>query len=873
VNDMQQEDQLIHAQLKAQLAQASDKLLREIEAHRRFLQKRLSSLQQMQSVLVAANAACAVGAADASLPCLTLNADTTIASASSECALLLGESTAKLSGQRFSTLVSPSERERWCQLFRQSLVDHEPHWIDLALERRDGSLFDIRLVARQLNQPEQPAKLYVAFENVSAFKQIDQELALLRRSEEVQADIPANDWLHHVIEQSFAGIYLIQDGRFAYANQGFADIFGYVSSDEIIRQKSIEELIAPQDRPKVSENIRRRADGEVPEMRYSFTGVRKDGRHIEVEVHGRRMMFNGKSAVIGVILDITERKLAEQQLRIAATAFESQEGMIVTDANKVILRVNEAFSAITGYASDEIVGRTTELLHSGRHNEAFYADIWQSVARTGSWQGETWNRRKNGEIFPLWLTMTAVTNEGGGVTHFVATMTDITARKTAEAEIEYLAFYDQLTRLPNRRLLLDRLQQALMSSRRSGTEGALLFIDLDNFKDINDTLGHEKGDLLLQLVAERLKACVRDGDTLARLGGDEFVMIIEGLSNNPDEAAAQSKVVGEKILSALNEVYPLDHREHRNTPSIGITLFSADKSNINELLKRADLAMYQAKDAGRNTLRFFDPSMQAAVTARTALETDLRSGLRDGQFLLHYQPQVGSDGQLIGVEALARWQHPRRGLIFPNDFIHIAESSKLIFPLGQWVLETACKQLVAWEKSPRTAQLSMAVNVSALQFHHPDFVLMVTTALTSTGANPHHLKLELTESLLLNDLAEVIEKMAALKIHGIEFSLDDFGTGYSSLAYLKRLPLSQLKIDRSFVSDVLTDGKDVAITSAIIALANGLGLSVIAEGVETDAQRTFLANQGCKCYQGYLYGRPDVVESLEPLLQLQDTHL
>ena len=865
---MLQTDKHPSAHLKAHLLETTDRLLREIQEHRLFLARRLDSLQQMQSSLETWRTAGAIKAPDATLACLTLHPDGTIANASGECALLLGETVEKLSGQRFSTFIMPDERERWCLAFRQALAGHEPHQIELALQRHDGALFDIHLACCHLPMPGQPATLRVTLIDVSELNRIKQALGQFRRSEEAQSDLPSNDWLHGVIEQSLAGIYIIQNGRFVYVNQGFADIFGFASAAEITDNMSVTDLIAPQDRPKVVENIRRRADGEVPEMRYSFTGVHKDGRTIEVEVHGRRMLFNGKPAVIGVTLDITERKLAEQQLRIAATAFESQEGMLITDANKVILRINEAFSTITGYLPHEVIGETPSILRSGRHNDAFYAAMWQSVARSGSWQGEIWNRRKNGDLYPEWLTVTSVKSVDGVVTNYVATLTDITARKAAESEIEYLAFYDQLTRLPNRRLLLDRLQQAMASSTRSGAEGALLFIDLDNFKDLNDTLGHEKGDLLLQQVADRLNTCVRAGDTVARLGGDEFVMMLEGLSSIPEEAAAQSKLMGESILFALNQPYALANQEHHSTPSIGVTLFSADKSNIDELLKRADLAMYQAKDAGRNTLRFFDPSMQAAVTARTAMETDLRTGLRDGQFLLHYQPQIGSDGQLIGAEALVRWQHPRRGLVFPNDFISIAESSRLILPLGRWVLETACKQLVVWEKSPRTAQLSMAVNVSARQFHHPDFVATVLTTLTDTGANPHRLKLELTESLLLNDISDVIDKMTALKNRGIGFSLDDFGTGYSSLAYLKRLPLDQLKIDRSFVTDVLTDNNDAAITRAIVALADSLGLSVIAEGVETEAQRKFLAHQGCLAYQGYLFGRPDVIESLEHLLPL-----
>ncbi|MDO8770214.1 MAG: EAL domain-containing protein [Burkholderiaceae bacterium] len=567
-------------------------------------------------------------------------------------------------------------------------------------------------------------------------------------------------------------------------------------------------------------------------------------------------------AVSVVVLYLRESRKAAADLRIAATAFESQEGMMITDAKSVILRVNRAFTDITGYSAAEVVGKTPGLLKSGRHDAAFYTAMWETLHRTGAWQGEVWDRRKNGEVYPKWLTITAVKGVNRQTSHYVGMHADITQRKAAENEIEHLAFYDPLTRLPNRRLLQDRLQQALAACARSGCQGALLFIDLDNFKALNDTRGHDKGDLLLQQVAQRLAACMREDDTVARLGGDEFVVLLEGLNENSKETATQAKTAGEKILATLNQPYRLADYEHHSTASIGVTLFSGHRETVDELLKRADLAMYQAKAAGRNALRFFDPDMQAAVMARAALEADLREGLREKQFLLHYQGQVDEQGHLIGAEALVRWQHPRRGLVAPAEFIPLAEETGLILPLGQWVLEAACTQLVAWATRPDTARLGLAVNVSARQFRHPDFVAQVLKVLDHTGANPQKLKLELTESLLLDDVEDIIAKMTALKVRGVEFSLDDFGTGYSSLSYLKRLPLDQLKIDQSFVRDVFTDANDAAIVKTILALAQSLGLAVIAEGVETEAQRDFLAAQGCRVYQGYLFGRPGPAEEL-----------
>ncbi len=566
-----------------------------------------------------------------------------------------------------------------------------------------------------------------------------------------------------------------------------------------------------------------------------------------------------------VLSDISERKRMEAELRIAATAFESQEGIFVTDVAGVILRVNQAFTEITDYSAQDAIGHTPQMLSSGRHDAAFYATLWGCIASSGSWQGEIWNRRKGGEVFPQWLTITAVTDEAGLVTHYVASFTDITLRKSAADQITRLAFYDPLTGLPNRRLLMDRLAQALSAGGRHHRQGALMFIDLDHFKTLNDTLGHDQGDLLLVQVARRLTACIRDGDTVARIGGDEFVVILEDLSESAPDAATEAKAVGKQILAAFNQPYQLGSHTHCSTPSIGVCLFGNQQVGIDELLKRADLAMYQAKAAGRNTLQFFDPQMQAVVTARAALEIGLREALRNGQFALHYQPQVAAGGRWCGVEALVRWQHPQRGLVAPGEFIALAEDTGLILPLGQWVLETACAQLAAWATEPEMAHLTIAVNVSARQFHQARFVEQVQTALTLSGAIPQRLKLELTESLLVDNLEDVIAKMTALKAQGVCFSLDDFGTGYSSLSYLKRLPLDQLKIDQSFVRDLLTDPNDAAIARAIVALGHSLGLQVIAEGVETAEQQAVLASLGCDAYQGYYFGRPTPIGALADL--------
>ena len=400
-------------------------------------------------------------------------------------------------------------------------------------------------------------------------------------------------------------------------------------------------------------------------------------------------------------------------------------------------------------------------------------------------------------------------------------------------------------------------------STRSGSYCALMLIDLDNFKTLNDTLGHDMGDLLLKQVAERLSSCVRAEEAVARLGGDEFVVILTNLGTLDNHAATQSETVGEKILAALNQPYQIKEVTFHGTPSIGVTLFKGQHVGVDELLKQADLAMYKAKDTGRNAMRFFDPAMQTLVIEQSRLEADLRCALKENQFELYYQPQVTIDGLITGAEALVRWQHPERGIVPPAEFIPLAEESRLILPLGVWVLETACTQLTSWALQPELCKLNLAVNVSAHQFRQADFVDQVLSVIKKTGANPLRLKLELTESLMVQNIEDIIEKMRALKAHGVGFSLDDFGTGYSSLSYLKRMPLDQLKIDQSFVRDVLTDTNDAAIAGTIVKLAESLGLQVIAEGVETKEQRAFLIDAGCDAYQGYLFSRPLPIEDFE----------
>ena len=561
-----------------------------------------------------------------------------------------------------------------------------------------------------------------------------------------------------------------------------------------------------------------------------------------------------------------ERQEADSRIRRQASLLDqARDAIIVRSVDHFILYWNKGAESLYGWSANEAVGTARP--------EELYADLdayhaaTRAVLQHGEWNGELWQRRKDGYHIIVEARWTLVRDDEGRPHSVFSINTDVTQRKAAEDRIYQLAFFDPLTRLPNRQLLQDRIDQARSASARTRHFGVLMLLDLDNFKSINDTAGHETGDLLLQEVARRLQACVPVSATLARFGGDEFVILLETSTTERRLAEEQARRIGDKVLRAFQQPYQLDSYEQHSSPSIGVTLFCGDDIRTEDLFKRAELAMYQAKASGRNTLRFFDPGMQAAASARAALEADFRRGLRQGEFLLYYQPQVDSEGRIAGTEALVRWHTASRGSVAPSQFIPLAEDTGLILHLGRWVLENACRQLAQWSKQPKTAGLTVAVNVSARQFHHPDFVAQVMEALEEAGADPHCLKLELTESLLVDDMEDAIAKMGTLKEFGLGFSLDDFGTGYSSLSYLKRLPLDQLKIDQSFVRDVLTDPNDAAIARTIVALGQTLGLAVIAEGVEVEAQRAFLAEHGCHAYQGYLFSQPLTAPQFEAYLE------
>ena len=568
--------------------------------------------------------------------------------------------------------------------------------------------------------------------------------------------------------ESMSDAVFISDikGNFIHFNNAFATFHKFSSKQEC--SETLDEYLKLLDVylpngesvPRDQWTLPRALRGEIGNNS-EFTLHRKDSDEKWIGSYNYAPIKNSREQIIGAVVtarDITKQKQTELELRIAATVFDSHEGMIVTDSNANILKVNHAFTTITDYSLEEVIGKNPRILSSGIHDKAFYTAMWSHILAEGSWAGEVWNQRKNGDIYPEFLTITAVKNIAGEVSHYVATLSDISARKISEDKIRQLAYYDPLTNLPNRTLFNDRLKHALAASRRSRLHGALLFIDLDNFKMLNDTLGHEFGDLLLQQVGQRLLVCIREDDTVARLGGDEFVIILENLSSQESQAKAQSEAICEKILSSLRQPYTLDRHNYLGTPSIGFALFKNHQILADELLRQADIAMYQAKNAGRNTLRFFDQSMQEIISRRVRLESDLRIALQVDQFKLYYQPQVDQSGKILGAEALIRWHHPERGIVSPIEFIPLAEEIGLILPIGQWVLETACLQLANWAKFNKTKQLQLAVNVSLPQFQQFDFVKQVIDIIERIGCDPSRLKLELTESMLAVNIEDIISK-------------------------------------------------------------------------------------------------------------------
>ncbi len=607
--------------------------------------------------------------------------------------------------------------------------------------------------------------------------------------------------------------------------------------------------------------------------------VFKDAQQMEADFHKQLIqkiifLFVFVTAVLGIaavflikLLHSKDQEVEQNQnqLRVLASSFNLQEGIIICDENGLIIKTNQAFSNITGYSAEEALGRNPRFLSSGRHDASFYTEMWKSLLANGKWDGEVWNRRKTGEIYPENLAIVIIKDSEGKTINYVASMTDITKRVAASEEIKQLAFFDSLTGLPNRRLLLDRLAQTLHSNERTGNHGALLFLDLDNFKAINDSYGHDSGDLLLQQAAVRIVDSVRAIDTVSRIGGDEFVVILQSLNQQESEAVIEAEIIAKRILYSLNVPYKIKGRDDLCSTSIGATIFQSNADSI-DVLKQADIALYKAKESGRNVLFFFDPIMQTIINAQAEIKRDLKEALLQHQFELYYQVQVDNNGAPVGAEALLRWLHPTKGYISPADFIPIAEESQAIISIGDWVIDAACAQLKQWESNELTRTLSLSVNISAKEFRAENFVEKLKMTIRHHAINPSKLRFELTEGMLISDINGAIETMNKLNELGIYFELDDFGTGYSSLQYLKRLPVYQLKIDRTFVRDVVESVNEQGIVRAIIAMAEALQIRVLAEGVETKAQRQHLADIGCNYFQGYLFGKPVPIDQFEAAL-------
>jgi diguanylate cyclase (GGDEF)-like protein/PAS domain S-box-containing protein len=576
------------------------------------------------------------------------------------------------------------------------------------------------------------------------------------------------------------------------------------------------------------------------------------------------------SARRAVFFDITDANRRRERERIAAIAFESKMGICVSDSNEMVLEVNEAFSRITGYPAKDLRGKKYDAFFAPESKSADKAAIIRVLAAKGLWEGEVSGNRRDGSRFGVWMNISSVPMREEPAQYYVICLYDITKSKAAQEEIHQLAYFDTLTQLPNRRKLNDRLKRILSVISRSQLHGAVLFIDLDKFKSLNDTKGHATGDLLLIEVGQRLQKVVREGDMVARVGGDEFVVVLDDLSGHVDEASYQASLIGMKIQQALAIPFKIDDFVFNCGGSIGISMFG-EGDLAEDILQQADMAMYRAKREGRNSLCFFDPAMRKAASEYLHLEQQLGQAIELGQLQLFYQPQFNYQGEILGVEALLRWQHPERGLVVPDDFISLAEESGLILPIGLWVLETACRQVTQWQSDPLFSGLQVAVNVSPRQFKDQNFVTEVTRVIEVTGVQASQLKFELTESMV-HDLDVMREKMERIRHLGVKFSLDDFGTGYSSLASLIKLPLEQLKIDRSFVSNMLSNDGDSIVVRTIISMASNLGVEVIAEGLETDGEKDFLNALGCSLYQGYLLSPPLPREGLEDLVRRVNKH-
>jgi len=755
--------------------------------------------------------------------------------------------------EAFLDAVHPDDRESVDRAYTESVKSRIPYSIVHRLLMADGSVKYVHERCETRYDPQgNPLRSLGTVEDITERVLAEQAL---RQSE---------DRLRKIFDASSMVISVsrLADGRYLDVNPAFLRTGGW-TREEVIGRTSFDLGVwtDSRNRDRLVERIRR--DGTVRDMELVFRMKSGEVRYLLCGIEPIRI--EGVDCLLLVGQDITERKKAEAQMQKLSRALEqTADAVQITDRQGVIEYVNPTFEQVTGYTFAEAVGRKTNLLKSGRQGSGFYENLWATILAGHVFNDVFINRRKDGSLYYEEKTITPLKDADGQIAHFVATGKDITERMQTQERLVYMAQHDPLTELPNRTLLLDRLKQSLAGARWRNRRTAVLFVDLDRFKTINDTLGHEVGDRLLQQLAARFQASVREGDTVARFGGDEFVILL-------DDVAAEDDVtrVAQKVLQALAPPFQVDHQTLYVTASIGVSLFPNDGEDASALLKNADIAMYRAKDLGKNTYQFYSADMSARAFERLTLESSLRRALDQREFRLYYQPQVDVEsGAIVGVEALLRWQHPEFGLVMPSDFIPLLEETGLIVPVGEWVLQTACAQLAAWH-AQGWRQLRLAVNLSPRQFQAQDLMAAVKRALDIFGGDPGRLDLEITEGVLVRHAPATVEALEALDALGVRMAVDDFGTGYSSLSYLRRLPIDTLKIDRAFVRDIPRDPDDSAITSAIIALANSLKLEMIAEGVENEAQRDFLRAQGCRVMQGYLFSRPQPPEDITRLLQTQ----
>lgn len=774
---------------------------------------------------------------------------------------LTGYSLEDAIGQNPRFLKSDLHPEAFYRDLWETILDHRVWHGEMVNRKKDGTLYTEEMTITPVNFELDQSQYFIAVkQDVTKRREAEENLRQAEERFRALSDFAA-EWI----------FWRDADGKLVYISPACEQMTGYTLEELYHNPSFMEEMVLPEDRVLWDEHQRSVHENSIDycTLKPLEFRIRTKEGHVRWISHICSPLKDDSGRFLGIRgsnTDITERRQNEEDMRLAGKVFENtSEGVLVTDEFGNIVFVNKAFERISGYAEEEVIGKNPRILKSGQHQRSYYLEMWQVLTESGEWQGEIWNRRKNGEIYPEWLTISAIKDNVGHVVQYAAVFSDLTSRKQHEERIKHLAYHDALTGLPNRYLFLDRLTLALARAHRTGAKIAVLFLDLDRFKDVNDTLGHAAGDMLLKEVGKRLEHCLREEDTVARMGGDEFTVLLPEINDVGD-----IEIVARKVLEMFTQPLTLEGEEIFITASLGIAVAPEDGQDAQTLLRHADMAMYKSKEQGKNRFGFFRTEMSVQAHERLTVEQRLRRALERDEFVLHYQPQVDVySKQLIGIEALLRWQSPEAGLVPPMRFIPVAEETGLILPIGEWVLRTACRQNVAWQEAG-FPPLRMAVNLSARQFHQENLVGRIEDILMETGLSPNWLELEITETVAMHNVALTSSVLRKLKGMGIHIAIDDFGTGYSSLNYLKRFPIDTLKVDQSFIRDSVTDPEDAAIVATILVLARNLNYLAIAEGVETPEQLEFLQERECDGFQGYLISEPLPAEGMtELLLQLQ----